>query len=176
MIPGKSIYLRPALISDAPIILDWENNPELWEISETPGPFTLKDIEDFIAQSENLLTSGQTRFLICLKENHSPIGAIDLFDYSKSNRMAGIGIVIANKTMRQKGLAFEALNALVKFGHENLKINTYTCLIHTDNISSQKLFEKINFIPTGLEFFKDRKAIRYQLQLTREKKILPHIR
>ena len=38
------ITIRKATTRDCDVILQWENNPLLWEVTDEPGPFTKEDI------------------------------------------------------------------------------------------------------------------------------------
>src|SRR5688572_1960712 len=80
MIRGQSVYLRPALPEDALTILEWENNPVFWHVTETPGPFTLQEILRFINDNSDLFVSGQIRLLICTINDNRKVGMLDLFD------------------------------------------------------------------------------------------------
>lgn len=163
MIPGKNIYLRPVSVKDVNFILEWENDPELWEVTSTPGPFTKSEILDFINSSTNIFEQNQMRWMICLKELDTPIGALDLFEYSSVKKSAGIGILIGNKAMRGKGLAGESLSSFIKYSFSTLPINKLHCMVHMDNIPSIKIFEKNKFIKTGIRYFRNKKAVQMEL-------------
>jgi len=161
MISGTSIFLRPAVREDAKVILEWENNPEFWPVTETPGPFEINDIRNFIKNSSDLFGSGQLRMLICLKKDGSPIGALDLFDFNAKEAKAGIGILIGNACHRNKGIATEAINTLLGAMYTNLRLKKLECLIFPDNLPSIKLFEKCAFKASGVVHYKNKKAVRY---------------
>ncbi|MEN9347498.1 MAG: hypothetical protein RLZZ77_1009 [Bacteroidota bacterium] len=161
MISSKNLYLRPVLRSDAPQILEWENDPSLWEVTETKGPFTLEDILYYIEQSNDLWENSQLRLMICDRNTDDVIGAVDLFDFNAHLKKAGIGILIGNPTYRNRGFGFEALNALVTFATVDLRLHQLECIIHPDNHASIRIFEKCNFKPTGVSYFKDRRVIKF---------------
>lgn len=165
MITGPRIYLRPVAIRDVEVIMEWENNPEFWEVSSTPGPFTRSEIAEFIRSSVNVFRQNQMRWMICL-HNDMPIGALDLFDFDPAEKSAGIGILIAQKEYRKKGLAQEALHHFIKFADDTLNFKKLHCIIYLDNKDSIQLFERNNFKTTGLSFFKEKKVYRYFLELT----------
>lgn len=163
MIPGKNIYLRPVSIKDVNYILDWENDPELWEVTSTPGPFNKSEILDFIKSSSNVFEQNQMRWMICLNELDTPIGALDLFEYSAIKKSAGIGILIGNKSMRGKGLAHESLASFISYTFTTLPIDKLYCMVHLDNIPSLRIFEKNNFTKTGVRYFRNKKAVQMEL-------------
>lgn len=163
MILADDIYLRPVSMRDFRVIHEWENNPEFWPVTGTPGPFTEEDIEEFIRTSGNLFSQNQMRWMICSKRDDQPIGALDIFEYSATDKSAGIGILIADKQNRQRGFAHQAISSFCKFAFETLRLKSLHCIVYLDNTSSIKLFEKNNFQAKGISYFKNKKTIRYQL-------------
>ncbi|MFO0359362.1 MAG: GNAT family N-acetyltransferase [Flavobacteriales bacterium] len=163
MIPGKNIYLRPVSVKDVNFILEWENDPDLWEVTSTPGPFTKGEIIDFIKSSTNVFEQKQMRWMICLKDFDTPIGALDLFEYSSIKKSAGIGILIGDKSMRGKGLAGESLTSFIEYTFATLPIDKLYCMVHMDNIASLRIFEKNNFTKTGVRYFRNKKAVKMEL-------------
>jgi|SRR5680860_91140 len=149
MITGENIFLRQVDTSDATLLLLWENNPENWKVSETEAPFSLKEIEDYIATASNIRANKQLRLIICHKESSKAIGAIDLFDVDFKNKRAGVGILISNKNERQKGFATEAIQLMSKYTSSVLNFKQLHCLVQSNNLKSISLFEKQGFIKAG---------------------------
>lgn len=162
MIEGNQIFIRPIQLTDAAEMLDWENNPELWKVTETPGPFLLSDIENFIKTSNDLFQHGQMRWIICEKTTLRKIGALDLFDYSAFEKTAGIGILIANPSDRKKGAAHEAISILIPKLRNTFRIEKLHCMIHADNKASIRLFEKNGFLKTNETSFKEKPAFYFE--------------
>lgn len=150
MITGENIFLRQVDPSDATLLLLWENNPENWKVSETEAPFSLKEIEDYIATASNIRANKQLRLIICTKESNKAIGTIDLFEVDFKNKRAGVGILISNKNDRQKGYASEAIELICKYAKRLLNFNQLHCLVQSDNLKSISLFEKQGFVKTGV--------------------------
>ena len=145
MFKGEQVYLRLVELSDASTILLWENDTENWKVSETEVPFDLNSILTLIEQAQQIRTYGQLRFMICLNETNESIGTIDLFDANFKHKRAGVGVLIADKSNRNKGFAKEALLLLVKYANEILGLKNLYCTIHSNNELSVKLFESIGF-------------------------------
>jgi diamine N-acetyltransferase len=162
MIVAERIYLRPVNAKDEHIIFQWENKPELWQVSSQSGPYSLDDIRNFISDLKDLFSSGQTRFMICERKSHEPIGSIDLFDFDSTRKSAGVGILIADEKNRGRGLAKEALLSFVAFCKERLHFTSLHCMIYPDNIPSIRVFEAAGFSPFGVTYFNHKKAVKYQ--------------
>lgn len=143
---NQRIFLRQVEFNDLAILLEWENNPDNWEVSGTKSPFTEEEMIDFIIEQTDFRSSGQLRLMICLNENSLPIGAIDLFEINLNEQMAGVGILINEIQHRKKGYATEALHLLKTIAKSELHLSKLYCTIHPDNESSIQLFLNGGFI------------------------------
>ena len=152
MLKGNAIYLRALDDEDLDLIYGWENNPDVWHLSNTVSPFSKKNIKEYLQQAAmDIYTTKQLRLIICLFDGNLPIGCIDLFDFDPKNLRAGVGILIAPSEMRQKGYAFDALNVLKNFCKEHQNLHQLYCNIESDNHSSIALFEKAGFFKSGIK-------------------------
>ncbi len=164
MIYGQKIILQEVDSEDADTILCWENNPELWNVTENQGPFSLEEIRSFISDSRGLEATGQIRYMI-LNLEKSPIGAVDLFEYNEEKKSAGIGILIADPDIRRHGFASDALNTLIDFLRAQRTLYELKCIIYPENIASINLFLRCGFIETGSNSFKGRPVKCFVKQL-----------
>ncbi len=98
--------------------------------------------------------------MICLNNETNAIGCIDLFAYNPTSKKAGIGILIGEKTLRNKGYARQALCLLIQYIFSKPSILTIFAEVSEDNNPSIHLFESCSFsyIKTT---FKDGKPLRY---------------
>ena len=151
IVKGKNVFLRYPEISDSDLMLTWENDPEVWEAGENKKPYSLQDIRDFILDGQDLYLRLQSRLMICLNGDKRPIGCIDLFEYSEEHQRAGVGILIYKKGDRRLGHATEALNLLINFSRDHIKMHQLYCHILKDNQSSIGLFKKVGFETIGLK-------------------------
>jgi diamine N-acetyltransferase len=152
LLESNHIKLRPLEPIDAALIYEWENNPELWQVSHTLIPFSKYTIEQYVNSIQDIYTTKQLRFIICKKdEKYTPIGCIDLFDFDPFNNRAGVGIVIANKEERGKGFAGEALLLLKHYAFKVLCLTQLYCDISVENEASFQLFTKNGFVVVGIK-------------------------
>jgi diamine N-acetyltransferase len=147
MITGDKVILRKLSTEDAIQILLWENNPNTWRYSGREKPFSIAEIEDFIASSDTVKKSKQLRLMIC-DHKKEKVGLVDLFDINFNHKRAAIGILIAAK-YRKKGYAEESIRILMKYAFHALDINNFHCTIQNDNNQSIALFEKLKFERVG---------------------------
>lgn len=145
---SNSIYIRPIDIPDALIVMNWENNPANWDASDNKGEYQLFDIVRMIEENQDVKRAKQARWIICDSISDEQIGTVDIFDIDFDKKEAFVGVLIAEKENRQKGLANIAIELVEKeaivLGLERLK-----CVVHPNNKASVQLFEKREFVKIG---------------------------
>lgn len=147
---GERLFLRALEPSDIDLLYKWENDPELWNVSNTIAPFSRFAIEQYILSTgSDIFSSRQLRLLICLKdENNTAVGAIDLFDFEPLHKRAGIGILIASD-FRMQGYATEALQIMIDYCRVILQLHQLYGNITSNNTQSIRLFKEAGFVNTG---------------------------
>jgi diamine N-acetyltransferase len=153
------ITIRKATMQDCDTILQWENNPLLWEVTDEPGPFDKSDISSFLFEQNSLEHAQQERWIIEMK--HEPIGMLDFFQWDPQKKSIGVGIALPNPETRKKGYATEAL----KIAHQTLKmkydVQSFHCVIHPNNADSLRLFEKLGYEKIQSEWHRHQLVNRY---------------
>ena len=164
MVPlrGKNIVLRSLEPNDLELLYQWENNTENWFVSNTLAPYSRQAMKELIESSRNdIYQNKQLRLMIDFtpEDDHSEItvGAIDLFDFDPFHQRAGVGILIADKGYREKGIAYESIRILINYAFKTLHLHQLHCCIATNNEASLHLFKKAGFFVTGekKEWLKD---------------------
>jgi len=151
LLKNESVILRALEPEDLEFLYAAENNPEIWNVSNTLAPFSKYILKQYIENSHHdIYTNKQLRLIISASENpNKPIGAIDLFDFDPYHKRAGIGILIHNEDQRKKGYASEALKLLIEYCFNYLHFHQLYCNISAGNSKSIHLFEKAGFTQTG---------------------------
>lgn len=149
MLTGKKISLRALEPADADLLYEWENNTEIWRLSNTLTPFSLHTIKRYIDSVQDIYSERQQRLVICIIKSKKPIGCIDLFDYDPLNLRAGVGILISDSDERGKGYASEALKLMINYAFQHLRLHQLYCNIPIDNKPSIKLFKNLGFKTTA---------------------------
>ena len=144
------LILRTPNLKDIDFMLQLENDPEIWKVSQTKTPFSRDEIAAFISENKHdLYTENQLRNIIVLKSNNTPIGTLDLFSFDKTKNTAGIGISIL-KEWRGKKYASKALELFIKKSFSEFNLQELFCTIFTDNHISISLFESKGFVRAGI--------------------------
>jgi RimJ/RimL family protein N-acetyltransferase len=81
--------IRKATPGDLDLVVEWENDPELWPVTDDAGPFTRQEIAHFLEQSRSLEKDKQERWIL-EDEQGSGVGCIDLFDFDETVGSCGI--------------------------------------------------------------------------------------
>ncbi len=159
MLKGNNILLRPLEVSDLNFLFKVENNKGNWKYGAENKQYTKEELKSYIANAkQDISTVGQFRFVIDLE--NTPIGFIDLFDYTTNS--SGVGVIIANN-YRRSGFAKEALELLIDYATNTLKIEKLHCNIQKDNLASIKLFTSCDF-----ELKREKKELHYFVKLAKK--------
>lgn len=146
---NEDIRLRTAEPNDAQSIYKWENDRGVWRVSETLAPYSMHQIEQFLLNSNDLLSERQLRLIIESRNDMTPLGCIDIYDYDVFNERAGIGILI-DEDFRNKGFARQAVDILIDYCFNTLILKQIYILTFASNTTSVKLFEACGFERCGL--------------------------
>ncbi|MEI7596203.1 MAG: GNAT family protein [Bacteroidota bacterium] len=152
-IKGDKVLLRAMEPADIELLYIWENDSEIWRVSNTIVPFSRATLEKYIESAESdIYEIKQLRLMIqSFSSNNETVGAIDIFDFDPVNCRAGVGVLIGEKANRENGYATDALRLLIDYCFGTLNLKQIYCNILTDNTASLSLFEKFNFEKTGLK-------------------------
>ena len=143
------VKLRALEPEDIDFLFESENNPDIWELSNTLTPFSKHILKEYIKNSHlDIFTAKQLRLAIESVKEKKTVGFIDLFNYDPYHLRAGIGIVITENE-RGKHFASNAISLLLDYSFNVLKLNQLYCIISEDNKQSLELFKKFGFKITG---------------------------
>lgn len=162
-IETKRLVLRTFKLTDAEdMFINWASLKETmkylpWEPS--------KSVEDVRARIKSWidLYDDDTFFqwAIELKSSKELIGVINLHEVDVNNHSAETSYILARKHWN-KGLMTEALQAVLRFGFEDVGLNRISAEFFKGNISSEKVMIKNNLKYEGLskeKYFKNDKYI-----------------
>ena len=149
VLTGNLVKLRALEPQDVDILYQWENDPEVWEVSHTQTPFPKHLLETFIkVAAQDIYTNKQLRLMIDELQTGKTIGAIDLFDFEPMHDRVGVGILI-DKNFREKGYATEAICLVKNYVFDVLFLHQIYCNILEENEKSITLFVKEGFELVG---------------------------
>jgi RimJ/RimL family protein N-acetyltransferase len=143
----RRLRLRHLLDRDAPFILELLNEPDFIRNIGDREVRTLEDARRYIQHGPMVSYSqhGFGLWLVELRDSGAPIGICGLLkrDYLQD---VDVGFAL-REAYRGKGYAFEAAEAAMRYGREDLGISRIVAITSPDNHSSAKVLHKL-----GLEF------------------------
>ncbi|MCK4880151.1 MAG: GNAT family N-acetyltransferase [Bacteroidales bacterium] len=150
ILENKTISLRAPEPEDLDLLYIWENESAVWQVSGTLTPFSRYVLNWYLEHAgKDIFQAKQLRLIIQLKNNHRPVGAVDLFDFDPHHRRAGLGILIAEPSDRRHGYARETLETLMGYCFSVLHLHQLYCNIAAGNSASIKLFKEAGFLESG---------------------------
>ncbi|MBR9689304.1 MAG: GNAT family N-acetyltransferase [Candidatus Altiarchaeota archaeon] len=145
------IKIRPLKISDAD---DMYQHIRFREISRwtknIPYPYPRNGAEKFIQKKQREFASGKSyNFGIILNETDKLIGSIGLGDIKPIEKKTFIGYWLS-KDFWGRGIMTEAVNLVLDFGFNQLKLHKISAGIFSVNTGSKRVLEKCGFKREGL--------------------------
>ncbi|WP_349410050.1 GNAT family protein [Pseudalkalibacillus sp. SCS-8] len=111
---------------------------------------TPEDVMDEINWYSKILREGSgMRWGITLKGSDKVIGSCGFLNRAPMHFRAEVGFELS-KDFWGKGIAGEALEAVVRHGFDHLELERIEALIEPENVASQKLVERQGFLREGL--------------------------
>lgn len=136
--------LRAPEPEDLDCMLQFENTPSLWEVSNATGPYSRFYLKQYIESNKNdLYADNQLRLMIESPEK-KVVGIIDIFNFEPFHNRVEVGIVIADHSRRQ-GIGLLALELLTKHCFDYLGIHQLYAFIDVTNEACRRLFQKGGF-------------------------------
>ncbi len=150
MMNDENIVIRALEPEDLEYLYKWENDMDLWEVSDTLTPFSHFTLKKYIENSHrDIYETKQLRLMITDEANHNPVGLIDLYDFDPYHLRAGLGIMIHDMENRKKGYASSAIKLMLDYCFETLGLNQVYSSVPSCNIASLQLFKSLGFSQTG---------------------------
>lgn len=146
-IDGNKISLNEVNREDLSLFKNWRNYAEQTKNYRTIGPLTEYNQNwywEHVVNSDN-----HKVFTITKKENGIPIGEIRISYISFIDGTGEIGIIL-NPQERGKGYGHEALQLILDFAFNRMRLTRIESQYVESNISSAKLFKKAGFVIEGI--------------------------
>ena len=146
---GNTVNLRRIRISDSRSIQKHADNREIAIYLYLPSPYTIRDARAWIRRTNRLISKKKAYHLgIEDRKSGEIIGMIGLRKVNLEDKNAEVGYWLG-KEYRGKGYTKEALNLILKFAFNDLKLARVYAVVHARNIASYRLLEKSGFRREG---------------------------
>jgi diamine N-acetyltransferase len=147
---GKQVYLRALEPEDLELIYIIENDESVWEVSQTQTPYSRFLIKQYLENCHKDIYEVKQLRLMIVTNSEEPVGFVDLFDFDPKNDKVGLGVLVLDHA-RGKKYGQEALKLLIEYAFKNLYVHQIYANVLEDNLGSIKLFEKLNFVKSGVK-------------------------
>lgn len=117
----------------------FENSSDLWELSNTSGPYSRYHLKQYIEQTQNDVYIDRQLRLMIENTDKKVVGIVDICNFDPLHSRAEVGIVI-DTTFRRQGIARLALTLLEEHCFHHLGIHQLFAYIDVTNKACHQLF------------------------------------
>lgn len=144
LIEGDKIYLRPITIEDTELIVKWRNSKNVVKNFIYRKPISKQEHIDWF--KTKVETGKVHQFIICGKEDDTPLGSVYLQNFDDENKKAEYGIFIGEQGVYGCGIGTAALGLLLKYGFEELHLHKIFGRILSYNKASIVIAQKLGCV------------------------------
>lgn len=142
------IRLRAPEPTDLESMFCFENATEVWEMSNTTGPYSRRQLLDYIRESRNdLFEDRQLRLMIEAGGKKRVAGILDLCAFDPLHSRAEVGIVV-DRDFRRQGVGRTALRLLEEHCFLRLGIHQLYAYVAERNTPCRRLFAACGYVET----------------------------
>ncbi len=146
----ERLRLRQIEESDASSLMNYLTDPEVMEYYGLAPFQSIKDALNEISWYQSIFKENTgIRWGITLKGEDEIIGSCGFLNMSPQNYRTEVGYELS-KQYWGKGIAGEALDAVLSYGFESMNLQRIQALIEPPNVASIRLVEKHGFVREGL--------------------------
>lgn len=146
VIETERLILRRITNDDVNEIFELRSNPETMKYIPRPLVKTTEDALEHVAMIEEKIVSNVgINWGITLKGNSKVLGIIGYYRMQPENYRAEIGYMLL-PDFHGKGIISEAVNRLITYGFDDLKLHSIEAVIDPENIASEKVLQKCGFV------------------------------
>jgi len=137
----ERLTLRQLVINDEQEIFTLRSDSEINKYLDRQKSNTINDARDFI----NKITKNNSLYwAITLSDQNILVGTICLFGFSDENYKCEIGFELLTN-FQGHGIMKEAVEKVIDYAFNTIKVKKIEAFLHRDNQSSIKLLEKFSF-------------------------------
>ena len=156
----ERLLLRRVVIEDVNEIFALRSDQEVMKYIPRPLVKTTEDALAHIAMIDEKIDSNEgINWAITLKDNPKLIGLIGHYRIRPEHFRAEIGYMLLPE-YHGKGIISEAIQEVVKYGFDKMKLHSIEAIIDPENFASEKVLQKNGFVKEAHlkenEFFEGR--------------------
>lgn len=143
------LTLRPLALRDTDAMFTMLSDDETMRFWDWPAFRDREVVNDVVAAQLRDVDAGTAMYwAVALTLDGPAIGSCDLSDIDRHHKRAEVGFLFS-RAYWGNGYAREAMQAIVDFATEDLRIARLWARFHTGNAASQRLLERLGFSREG---------------------------
>jgi len=163
ILTAERLTLRQLVINDEREIFTLRSDSEINKYLDRQLSNTIDDARNFINKvNENINKNDSLYWAITLSDKNVLIGTICLFSFSDETDKCEIGYELLTNFQGQ-GIMTEAVEKVIDFAFNTIKVQKIEAFFHIDNQSSIKLLEKFSFKDSNKPDKTDTNLVCYHL-------------
>lgn len=148
IIDGNRVRLRPIMVEDTGLIVEWRNNPRVRKNFIFREKFTP---EMHMNWMETKVASGKViQYIIEEKDTCRPIGSVYFSDVNYVYRSAEYGIFIGEDEATGKGYGSETIKLFTSYGFKKLNFHRISLRVLEENQIAYKSYISAGFKKEGV--------------------------
>ena len=141
----ERLTLRQLVIKDEQEIFALRSDSEINKYLDRKIANTIDDARNFInSVNENINKNDSVYWAITFRDKNILVGTICLFSFSDENDKCEIGYELLTD-FQGKGIMKEAVEKVIDYAFNTIKVQKIEAFFHRDNQSSIKLLKKFSF-------------------------------
>lgn len=141
----ERLTLRQLVINDEQEIFTLRSDSDINKYLDRQISNTIDDARNFINMvNENINKNDSLYWAITLSDKNILVGTICLFGFSDENNKCEIGYELLT-TFQRQGIMKEAVEKVIDYAFNTIKVQKIEAFFHRDNQRSIKLLEKFSF-------------------------------
>ena len=146
VIETERLVLKRITNEDANQVFELRSNPETMKYIPRPLVKNTEDALEHIAMIDDKIeTNVGINWGITFKDNSKLLGIIGYYRMQPDNYRAEIGYILLPE-YHGKGIIPEAVNRLIRYGFDDLKLHSIEAIIDPENLASEKVLQKCGFV------------------------------
>lgn len=139
------LTLRQLKITDDQEIFTLRSDTEINKYLDRQSANSIDDARAFINRvNENISKNNSLYWAITLSDKNIMVGTVCLFSFSDENGNCEIGYELLTN-FQGNGIMKEAVEKVIDYAFNKIKVQKIEAFFHKDNLSSKKLLEKLSF-------------------------------
>lgn len=143
---SERLLLRQVSVNDAAEAFALRSNPETMKYIPRPLVTTVEEALEHIKMINDKIESGEgINWAITEKGNPKLLGIIGHYRIKWEHFRSEIGYMLLPEA-QGKGIITEAIQLLIDYGFNEMKMHSLEAIIDPDNLASARVLEKNNFV------------------------------